>query len=96
MDLQPCISPDGLALFFSSGRADGFGDIDIWVTVRPTKNDDWGVPMNLGPVVNTSAGEAEPFLSLDGKILYFTDWWQPRPGGEGNIDIWKIPISKIQ
>jgi Tol biopolymer transport system component len=96
IDGQPCISPDGLALFISSGRADGFGDIDIWVTIRPTKNDDWGVPMNLGPIVNTSAGEAEPFLSFDGRILYFSDWWQPRHGGEGNIDLWKISISKIQ
>ena len=95
-DLQPCISPNGLALFFSSGRQDGFGDIDIWVTIRPTKNDDWGIPMNLGPIVNTSAGEAEPCLSFDGRKLYFSDWWQPRPGGEGNIDIWKISIGNVK
>jgi serine/threonine protein kinase len=96
IDGQPGISPDGLALFFSSGRPDGFGDIDIWVTIRPTKNDEWGVPMNLGPIVNTSAGEAEPCLSFDGRTLYFSDWWLPRPGGKGNIDLWEIPISRIQ
>jgi hypothetical protein len=96
IDGQPCISPDGLALFISSGRMDGFGDIDIWVTIRPTKNDEWGTPMNLGPIVNTSAGEAEPFLSFDERIFYFSDWWQPRAGGEGNIDLWKISISNIK
>jgi Tol biopolymer transport system component len=96
IDGQPGISPDGLALFFNSGRPDGFGDIDIWVTIRPTKNDEWGVPMNLGPIVNTSAGEAEPCLSFDGRILYFSDWWLPRPEGKGNIDLWGIPISRIQ
>ncbi|MFC1634913.1 protein kinase [Planctomycetota bacterium] len=92
VDAQPYITLDGLVLMFCSDRPGGFGDWDIWVTTRPTSDDDWGAPMNLGPIVNTSSGEAEPFLSSDGRVLYFSDWWLPRPGGEGNIDLWQVSI----
>jgi serine/threonine protein kinase/Tol biopolymer transport system component len=91
-DGHPYITPDGLVLIFCSDRPGGFGDWDIWVTMRATSDDDWGAPMNLGPIVNTTFGEAEPFLSSDGRVLYFSDWRLPRPGGEGNNDLWQISI----
>ena len=92
MDGQPCITSDGLALIFCSDRPGGFGDWDIWVTTRATKDDDWGAPINLGPLVNTSAGEAEPSISPDGRVLYFSDWSLPRPDGVGNTDLWQVSI----
>ena len=91
-DGHPCITLDGLMLIFCSDRPGGFGDWDIWVTTRATKDDDWGAPINLGPLVNTSAGEAEPSLSADGRVLYFSDWWLPRPDGVGNTDLWQVSI----
>ncbi len=94
-DGHPCISPDGLMLFISSDRSGGYGDWDIWVAKRATKNDAWGRPVNLGPPLNTSAGEAEPYLSADGRTLYFSDWWIPRPGGIGRNDLWQAPILPV-
>jgi len=91
-DGQPYVAPDGLMLLFCSDRPGGFGDWDIWVTTRETADDTWSTPMNLGPLVNTSAGEAEPFISPDGRVLYFSDWMAPRPGGVGNIDLWQVSI----
>jgi hypothetical protein len=98
-DRYPDISADGLALFFSSDRPGGYGDDslpidkqDIWVTMRATKNDDWGTPMNLGPTVNTSASDNAPNISADGQTLYFSS---RRPGGQGEYDLWQAPIIPI-
>jgi hypothetical protein len=88
----PSISPDGLELYFSSDRSGGYGSGDIWVSRRATKNDPWGEPTNLGPVVNSSACEGITFLSPDVLWLFFsedTGTGNPiRPGGFGNIDMW--------
>ena len=91
-DGHPGISPDGLVLFFSSNRAGGYGDWDIWITRRATINNDWDTPVNLGPSLNTACGECEPSFSADGRMLYFSDWMIGRPGGLGTIDLWQVPI----
>ena len=82
---DPHISDDGLELYFLSRRSGGFGDRDIWVTTRKTKDDPWGTPVNLGPMVNTKAFEGAPCLSVDGLSLYFMS---NRPGGCGAYDLW--------
>ncbi len=89
-DWCPVISTDGLELYFVSWRAGGYGDADIWVARRATESDPWGVPVNLGPVVNSAYGEFEVSLSADGLLLLFEDNWAttPRPGGYGSQDIW--------
>jgi Tol biopolymer transport system component len=94
-DGHPCISPDGLTLFITSTRPGGYGDWDIWMTRRATKDDDWGEPVNLGPSFNTSAGEAESSISVDGRTLYFSDWLIPQPGGIGKTDLWQVSIDPV-
>ena len=79
------ISADGLALYFNSARPGGYGDKDLWVTTRPTTNDIWTEPVNLGPTVNSSDGDARPCISSDGLSLYFNS---PRPGGFGYNDLY--------
>ena len=86
----PSISSDGLELYFSDHagapyRSGGFGLSDLWVTTRPTKDDPWGVPVNLGPVVNSSASDEHPSISADGLELYFGS---TRAGGSGTHDLW--------
>jgi RNA polymerase sigma factor (sigma-70 family) len=68
----PNISADGLTLFFSSDRAGGFGNFDIWAASRTNRSAPWGEPVNLGPVVNGPQFEWRPNLSSTGEILYFT------------------------
>jgi Tol biopolymer transport system component len=41
--------------------------------------------VNLGPVVNSPAGDQNPAVTADGLNLYFQS---DRPGGVGNIDVW--------
>ncbi|MCA9150837.1 MAG: PD40 domain-containing protein, partial [Planctomycetales bacterium] len=56
-DVYPVISPDGLTLFFGSQRDGGYGGFDIWVSMRDTVEDEWGIASNLGPTINTSGAE---------------------------------------
>jgi len=85
MDGVPSMSADGLELFFNSNRADGVGEFDLWVTMRPTLEDSWEEPINLGSIVNTTDQDGAPFISADGLSLYFES---TRPGGYGGWDIW--------
>jgi hypothetical protein len=91
-DRYPSISADGLALFFSSYRPGGHGGQDIWVAMRVTEDDDWGTPVNLGPMVNTSSSDGGPSISADGRTLYF---YSNRPGGYGNHDLWQARIEPV-
>jgi hypothetical protein len=70
-DTSPSISADGLELYFTSNRAGGSGDLDIWLSTRQTMNDDWGEPVNLGPNINSSDMDSAPAISPDGLELYF-------------------------
>ncbi|OHB75409.1 MAG: hypothetical protein A2Z25_02830 [Planctomycetes bacterium RBG_16_55_9] len=94
-----CISPDGRALFFSEGLnlplcPGGFGGSDMWVTTQAGINDPWGIPLNLGPTVNTSSLDGFPRISPDGSTLYFGS---ERPGGYGGTwgDAYQAPIIEI-
>jgi len=83
-------SPDGLELYFVSYRSGGYGNADIWVARRTTKNEPWGSPENLGPVVNSPYSEHWISLSPDGLLLFFCELpGHPlRPGGYGNSECW--------
>ncbi len=94
-DGHPCISPDGLILLITSNRPGGYGDWDIWLTRRVTRRADWGPVINLGPSLNTTAGESEPYFSADGRTLYFSDWYVPQSGGIGETDIWRAAIELV-
>jgi Tol biopolymer transport system component len=84
-DRGPAISKDGLSLYFASTRPGGFGEEDIYVSQRETRDDEWGPPVNLGPIINTSFNESVPAFSRDGHLLFFSS---NRLGGFGNPDIW--------
>lgn len=97
-DYGPCVTADGLELYFGSGRDSG-GDAcgeSMWVTTRTTRDEPWGTPENLGSPFNTSSySDTNPSISADGLELYFSDPWPPllggcelRAGGHGRGDVW--------
>ncbi len=67
----PGISPDGLSLYFGSNRPGTLGDLDIYVSQRPSRDVPWGLPRNLGPTINTPFHEARPNISPDMHQLFF-------------------------
>jgi len=93
-DGSPHISPEGLSLYFSSGRPGGSGVADLWVSKRETPDDNWGTPVNLGSTVNSSADDWAPSLSPNGLELFFTS---KRPGGPGGFsDIWLVRRATLE
>lgn len=79
-----CISPDGKSMYFTAcNRPDGFGSCDLYVAEK--NGDRWGIPKNMGVIVNSERWDSQPSISSDGKTLYFTS---ARSGGKDNMDIW--------
>jgi len=91
-EISASISNDGLAMIFASNRAGGRGDYDLWMSTRPDKQEDWGPPVNLGPVVNSSGFDYECCLSYDGLVLLFMS---NRVGGLGGSDAWMTVRKSI-
>jgi WD40-like Beta Propeller Repeat len=86
------LSRDGLLLFFSSDRPDGFGGLDLYVSQRAHRADDqgWSTPVNLGENVNSVAADVGPaYVEDEGgrAVLYFTSN-RPAPPGFGAADIY--------
>ena len=68
---QAALSCDGNQLFFASNRKRGLGLTDIWVSQR-LSDCNWGKPKNLGNNINTKGFEEAPFITNDGKTLFFS------------------------
>jgi outer membrane protein OmpA-like peptidoglycan-associated protein/tetratricopeptide (TPR) repeat protein len=74
------ITPDEKILFIASDRPGGYGGRDIYVS-RKLPNEQWGVPKNLGPGINTPYDEDAPFIHPDGRTLYFSSKGHNSMGG---------------
>lgn len=46
-ETSSAISSDGLTLWVGSDRPGGLGDLDIWMSTRPTRTAGWSAPVNL-------------------------------------------------
>jgi outer membrane protein OmpA-like peptidoglycan-associated protein len=86
---QPSLSSDGKTLYFASSREGGYGELDIWKSVKDYKGN-WMPPENLGPDINTKGSEKSPFFHSDGKTLYFSSTGHQ---GYGGYDIY---FSKLE
>ena len=93
IEVDPSISADGLELFFESRRPGGYGNGDIYVSRRASKDDPWGPCMNIGAPVNTAYYDQAPSISADGLSLYFSSYI--RPGGYGSDDLWVTTRASV-
>lgn len=85
-DVNLAMSADGNILILSMQRQDSYGDNDLYVCFKIGHNQ-WSEPQNLGPKVNTIYRETTPFLSEDGKRLFFSS---NRKGSLGGSDIFYL------
>lgn len=86
---SPSISKDGKTLYFASDMPGGKGGVDIWKV--SVSGGSYGKPENLGDQVNTPADENFPFISDDGKTLYFSSKGKP---GLGGYDVFALDVAK--
>jgi outer membrane protein OmpA-like peptidoglycan-associated protein len=75
-----CISPDGKELFLSSNRKGSYGGMDIFLSMLG-EDGEWSEPVNLGDTINTELNEDNPFITSDGKRLYFSSQGHYNIGG---------------
>lgn len=73
-------SPDNNDIYFTSDRPDGYGGLDIYMS-RKLPNGQWGMPVNLGPEINTPFDEETPFMHPNNKRLYFSSGGHNSMGG---------------
>jgi len=95
---QPCLSPDGRTLYFSSNRPGGVGGKDIWIS-RLNDYGFWSQPMNLGDSINTQGDENSPFIHYDNQTLYYSTNGLPGLGGQDIVvsrkkkGVWSKPVN---
>lgn len=85
---QATVSCDGSTLYFASNRPGGLGGTDIWMSERQPDGA-WGPARNLGDKINSSGDEEAPFITSDGKALYFSSNGHPGLGEQDLFVAWK-------
>ena len=85
------ITPDGLTIYFSTGKYSEDGTLDLYYATRQPGGD-WGDAKTLGSVVNTKYDDDSPYLSKDGKTLYFSSRGHNTMGG---YDIFKSQWDSV-
>ncbi len=80
---HPYIAPDESYLMWDVEREDGHGMADIYISFRH-EDGSWLTPINMGAVINTELQESSPYVTPDGKYLFFTRGeWKTKEDGSG-------------
>lgn len=77
-------------LIFSSNRDGSLGGMDLWMA-QELPTGEWGVPVNLGPTINTKFDEDFPYMAPDGETMYFASTGHESMGG---YDIFRCKYDK--
>ncbi|MDU0368935.1 OmpA family protein [Hymenobacter endophyticus] len=85
------ITPDGLTIYFSTSKYSEDNTLDIYYATRQPGGD-WGAAKTLGTAINTAYDDDSPFLSRDGKTLYFSSRGHNTMGG---YDIFKSDWDSV-
>ena len=74
------LTSDELTIVFASDREGGYGGTDLY-EARLLPTGEWSEAKNLGPRINTPYNEDAPFITADGKTLYFSSEGHENMGG---------------
>jgi len=75
---HPAVSVAGDTLVFSSDMDGGFGNSDLYMSVR--EGGRWTEPVNLGEKINTQGNEMFPTFGPGGLLLFSSDGLEPNLG----------------
>ncbi|RME93122.1 MAG: hypothetical protein D6767_01695 [Candidatus Hydrogenedentota bacterium] len=84
-DLAPTLSADGSVLIFQSNRPGGKGWYDLYESTK--QGDKWSKPKNI-QILNTKYFDGLPFLSPDGRTLFFSTNRHRKSVTDQDLDIW--------
>lgn len=70
-DSHPSLSMTEDTLYFASDRKGGFGNSDIYFSVKQTDGS-WGKVKNIGPFINSRGSELSPYPHVKYPVLYFS------------------------
>jgi len=89
----PYLHSDGKTLYFSSNGHNGFGDLDIFKSVRLDETwTKWSKPVNVGRLLNGSGTDWGFKLNISGKKAFLS---ATRSDSLGDTDIYEIlPLPK--
>ncbi|GAA4272943.1 hypothetical protein GCM10022258_22370 [Aquimarina gracilis] len=65
------VSPDESYIIFCSTRENGFGRGDLYISFKNSDNT-WTTAINMGREINTKHYEYCPYITKDGKYLFYT------------------------
>lgn len=89
-NFAPFLAADGITLYFSSNRAGGFGNQDIWMSKRLDDTwQNWSEPVNLGSTINSDDWDAYYSLDARGEEAYMVSSKNSVGGGS---DIVKVKL----
>ena len=82
-------SPDGSTMYLARAvRQDWPTTVEIYTSTRSEAK--WSAPQKFEITADTLSNYSDPFVSPDGKWLYFAS---DMPGGQGGTDIWRINLK---
>ena len=81
-------------MVFASNRPGGYGGYDLYYSLF--NGDEWGEPVNFGPVINSVQDEYRPILfeeevDNDRDMMVFSS---NRPGGQGGFDLYYVGVME--
>ena len=92
-ETDPFLIATAEGLYFSSNRPSSIGGFDFFYVSYDNRVKQWGIPINLGLPINSSADEHSIELTLDGTRLLFSS---NRKTGYGGYDLYEAYLHRPQ
>ncbi len=81
------LSDDWQTMILAIQADETLGKQDLYVSFHDQEKDEWSKPLDLGPTINSSGGEATAYLAPDQKTMYFSS--NGHDDSRGGYDIYK-------
>lgn len=86
-EISPWLAPDNQTLYFSSARAGGLGENDIWMSRRLDETWlKWSPPQNLGKDINTPQADMNLAVDATGRFAFMS------LGERGKEDLYEFEL----